>query len=59
MFIKKSLKTQKNRNYVPNAIYVYQYFFRIAKIPDFLWKNVDASRIQGVYHAIYIFLGLL
>ena len=30
-------------------------FLDIAKFADFQWKNTDASRNQGVYHAIQIF----
>ena len=32
-------------------------FLDILKIADFLWKNVDVSRTQGVRHLIYVFFG--
>ena len=32
-------------------------FLDIAKFADFLWKNADFSRIQGVCHVIHIFFG--
>ena len=32
-------------------------FVDITKVPDFLCKNADVSRTQGVCHVIYIFFG--
>ena len=32
-------------------------FLDIAKFGDFQWKNVDASRTQGVFHVIHIIFG--
>ena len=29
----------------------------ITKIADFRWKSADVSRIQEVYHMIYVFFG--
>ena len=36
--------------------YIYV-FLDIKKVPDFLCKNADVSRTQGVCHVIYIFFG--
>ena len=32
-------------------------FLDTTKVADFRWKNVDISRVQGVYHMIYLFFG--
>ena len=32
-------------------------FLDITEFADFLWKNADVSRTQGVCHVIHIFFG--
>ena len=32
-------------------------FLDITKVTDFHWKTADVSRIEGVCHVIYIFIG--
>ena len=32
-------------------------FLNVSKVVDLRWKNPDVSRIQGVRHVIYVFVG--
>ena len=32
-------------------------FFNIAILADFMWKNADINRTQGMCHVIYVFFG--
>ena len=43
------------RNYVLIKCNLYLYF--LIKAADFTRKNADASKSQGLFHVIYIFLG--
>ena len=38
-------------------LHYYWRFLDIAKFADFLWKNADVSRTQGVCYVIHIFVG--
>ena len=52
---KDSKKVKRMRNYVLIKCNLYLYF--LIKAADFTRKNADASKSQGLFHVIYIFLG--
>ena len=54
MFIKETFKDLKDLKEleIVNAISVFLYTTKVAKVADFRWKNADVHRTQGVFHVI-------